>query len=376
LGNIFQEENFMSTLSTQQLNERIWAIIASDAQTIAWFVMNYSYEVEKVLFWTQDKAQRLEISQLCLWHALSYQNDRRFCLSDSLRRFARTVHPANMNKSDLAMDFDQIPEEVKKLSQKVITEILTDSDKVEFIDIEFDGPQAALAHVASKILAKYEVVVKAEIVERGARLLPLDSFLVKFTLESDHNFKIWNCVDQPYKGRLRDSNLHTTPVYHPCYSGSKRHGLINGATDSYIQSKTIDNLYSPEEARTEAASGRIWGSTWGPMKHPFYAEGKTLSMDVDCFHILSAKGVEEIYNALTSALKLNGWFMEVSGGFNSPYEYALNVRNPNLEHRARGSEQNVIWEYRTLEREGKLEGSFVPPWFFKEKWLQMYPESL
>lgn len=366
----------MSTLSAQQLNERNWAIIGSDLQTIAWFVMNYRYEVEKVLFWTQDKAQRLEVSQLCLWHALTYQNDRCFYLSESLRRFARTVHPANIKASNRAMNFDQIPTEVKKLSQKAITEIVTDGNKVEFIDIQFDSPQAALAHVTSKILAKYGVAVKAEIVEHGGRLIPLDSFPVKFSLESDHIFKIWKCVDQPYEGRLRDSNLHITPVYHPCYSGAKRHGLINGSTDSYIQSKTIDYLYSPEEARTESASGRMLSSTWGPMKHPFYAEGKTLSMGVNCFHILSAKGVEEIYNALASALQLQGWFMEVSGGFNSPYEYALNVRNPNLEHEARGSEQNVVWEYRTLEKEGKLEGSFVPQWFFKEKWLQMYPESL
>lgn len=366
----------MSTLSTHHLSMRIWEIRDFDGLIIGCFVMNYRYEVEKVLFWTQDKAQRLEISQLCLWHALTYQNDRCFYLSESLRRFARTVHPANINESNRAMNFDQIPAEIKKLSQKAITEIVTDRNKVEFIDIQFDSPQAALAHVTSKILAKYGVVVKAEIVEHGGRLIPLDSFPVKFTLESDHIFKIWKCVDQPYEGRLRDSNLHTTPVYHPCYSGAKRHGLINGSTDSYIQSKTIDYLYSPEEARTESASGRMLSSTWGPMKHPFYAEGKTLSMGVNCFHILSAKGVEEIYNALASALQLQGWFMEVSGGFNSPYEYALHVRNPNLEHEARGSEQNVVWEYRTLEKEGKLEGSFVPQWFFKEKWLQMYPESL
>lgn len=366
----------MSTLSAQQLNERIWQVNDWDGQAIACFVMNYRYEVEKVLFWTQLKTQRLEISQLCLWHALTYQNDRFFYVSDSLRRFARTVHPMDISKSRLAMNFDQIPDEVKKLSQKAITEILTEGNKVEFIDIKFDSPQEALAHVASKILAKYEVIVKAEIMELGARILSLDSFMVKFTVENDHIFKIWNCVDQPYEGRLRDSNLHTTPVYHPCYSGAKRHGLINGDTDSYIQSKIINYLYSPEEARTEAASGGMISSTWRPMKHPFYAEGKTLSMDVDCFHILSVKGVEEIYNTLASALNLNGWFMEVSGGFKSPYEYAPNVRNPNLEHEARGSEQNVVWEYRTLEKEGKLKGSFVPPWFFKEKWLQMYPESL
>ena len=42
----------------------------------------------------------------------------------------------------------------------------------------------------------------------------------------------------------------------------------------------------------------------------------------------------------------------------------------------RGSEHSCVWEYRTLQREGRLAGAFVPAWFHRENWLGKYENAV
>ncbi len=53
-------------------------------------------------------------------------------------------------------------------------------------------------------------------------------------------------------------------------------------------------------------------------------------------------------------------------GIESPYPRA------NKTHSARGSENDVVWQYLTLQQEGLLEDATIPSWFLEEGWLEIY----
>ncbi len=362
--------NNMNDFIVQKVNKEMF-LIQEGENEVGILVMNHNHELKRILFNTDDLSKRLALSQLALWHCLSYQYETSFFVDQDLEKYVNRTN-RDMQKSDELVDFTKIPQEILERPQEEINMILRDSDKVQFIDLHFTDYEAVFKQIAVHMLMLFNVFIDVGVGESTS--LAFNSIPVRFTVKSGHNFKIWNCVDKPFEGRLSDSNLHITPSYHPFYSGATRYGLINGDTDSYINSEVVNYLHCPEEAKSSSSPHSGWHVTWKYVKHPFYGEGKNLSMDIDCFQILSLKGFEEVVNIVMAALQLNSLYLEVSGGFCSPYAYSPNIKNPYLEKSARGSEQDVVWEYRTLEKEGQLEKSFVPKWFFKEKWLEMYPE--
>jgi hypothetical protein len=108
-------------------------------------------------------------------------------------------------------------------------------------------------------------------------------------------------------------------------------------------------------------------------------------MMIDIVQILKEEGTDELLKILQAALELSDGYVGVSGGFNpplvSPHNLCvyLKVRSPypgayrqGSPHLARGSEGHCVWAYRVLKSEDQLIGAYIPDWFFKEGWLQLY----
>ncbi len=208
-----------------------------------------------------------------------------------------------------------------------------------------------------------------------------DNLRLEFTVDQPNRFVFWKNESQPsrdYEG------LHIVPGYHPVMNGWQEVGLVNGDTDAYIRGSAVRGIYCPSEAQT-GNDLQYKGSSWSHVNHPFRAEGQDMQLEVDTTKLRSAEGVDELVQALRASLGLDNRYVAISGGFRPPLESAHNrlVRTkrrspyPQADHSgrghlARGSEDHCVWAYRTLETEGALDKAFVPAWFKREGWLDIY----
>jgi len=99
---------------------------------------------------------------------------------------------------------------------------------------------------------------------------------------------------------------------------------------------------------------------------------------------LSEQGYQRLRDLLYAALNQGDSYVAVSGGFRSPYDHVGNVlRRKGIKSPAprfgaydyRGSEQDCVWEYQTLEAEGQLAGAIIPSWLKREGWLDIYKDE-
>ena len=199
-----------------------------------------------------------------------------------------------------------------------------------------------------------------------------DERKVRFRVGRANRFEFWNSVDVP-----KDPNgmwaLHVVPAYHPKVTGAKEYSLINGNTDCNIRGNTVRYVMSPRASRPREIESL--SCTWAHVRHPFVGVGRSVDRRV-CGHVVrTTAGVECLAAYRRAALRLDGRYIGVSGGFNPPLRYPSN--HCGIPYKStRGSEHSCVWEYRTLQREGHLAGAFVPPWFHRENWLGKYENAV
>lgn len=199
-----------------------------------------------------------------------------------------------------------------------------------------------------------------------------DERRVCFRVGRANRFEFWKSVDVP-----KDPNgmwaLHLVPAYHPSVKGAKEHGLINGCTDCNIRDTSVKYVMCPRASVVDGIKHR--SSTWSHVRHPFVAVGRTLDMRVSEHHVRTTAGVQALAAYLRAALRLDGRYIGIRGGFNPPLRYPSN--HCGIPYGStRGSEHDCVWEYRTLQREGHIAGAFVPPWFHRENWLGKYENAV
>ena len=200
-----------------------------------------------------------------------------------------------------------------------------------------------------------------------------DERRVRFRVGRANRFEFWKSVRKPSTPDDAAHALYVVPAYHPSVMGAKEYGLINGCTDSNIRDNTVHYVMCPRASMVGGVEYR--GSTWSHVKHPFAAVGRTLDMRVCEHNVRTTTGVAALAAYLRATLRLDARYIGVSGGFHAPLEHPSNyLRVPYTS--CRGSEQSCVWEYRTLQREGRLAGAFVPPWFHKENWLAKYENAV
>jgi hypothetical protein len=353
-------------MQTMKVGPRYW-VVEEEAIILAEFILDPWFQMDEVIYRTKDEQQRRRIRELVFTHAARYQKNRNMSLLGGMITRSVTNRDLTEADSDEQMSFDGIPKEVVECKDHQMDHCFN-SFPIHFTDGDFLNYVVVLDKVVDQIKSQYGIELKYAL---SSDTIRVTSVYVTFEVNNDYQFRVWKHVNKPSDGVNLDSNWrhHITPIYHPDFDGAKSVGLINGDTDSFIgrHEHGVDSVYSPLDARKNPE--RSFLSTWGQLNHPFYAEGKTLEMRISMIRTLSTSGYDLLLSVLSGALNVGKQYLEVSGGFRPPYPYP---QRPRGYSEVRGCEHMVMWEYVTLEKEGKLEGSLIPSWFMSERWLDEF----
>jgi hypothetical protein len=365
----------LKEINTPHVNltfDQEWSVTVNDA-VIGQINLDYQNQVETVTLFGRNPKHWRMVKELALSHAIQFVI-RRSPIKTEILALAPERELSEYTCDNL-MSFDKIPEAIKLLDDKTLDQYLRDFANV--VDCKFISIGEMLESLIKEVYDYCGVLIGIIDLKRT---FMADVVLTFYCGEPNHSFKIWkSCESSDWNG---DSRLHLTPPYHPVMLDKESYCLINGDTNAYIGGSNIGikNVYAPEEARTE---GSLFGS-WSSLNHPFYTESKTLSLEICPTISISEVGYEALLGFLLSALNYGKFYVSVSGGFRSPYDYPSNVLNrkkiksPTKIHgssNCRGSEHDCVWQYQTLEAEGQLAGALIPSWFHNEGWLTIYEDE-
>jgi len=365
-------------LMKDPFQKRVWHI-TSGKQVVADIYLDLWDQVEEVVVYEDGEQYLRQIKELAVWHASQFVKNRNFSIMGGLMGSEVRNNDLTTTDSDNLMDFDSISEEIRNAP---IEHIDSDLEQLARIVHAISMSYTDIVNRAIKIInERHGIEVSAEHRETNFS----DRVEIKFTADNAHEFTFWKCADNP-RSEYFDlkTELHIIPSYHPVLAGGEEVGMVNGDTDAFIRHSDhgLMSIKSPLESRTK--DGLIVG-TWFNLKHPFYARGKSFYIDLQTRGCLSQEGLDNIIMLIEAALNIDNKYIGISGGFQSPYDYSPNLlqrkgvrfADISIDGRkdTRGSEQDCIFEYVTLKAEGKLEGSYIPEWFFTEGWPELYGEE-
>jgi hypothetical protein len=339
-----------------RVTPRYWKVLDAANAPLAQFILDRHHQMSEVICRTSDLLVQRRIKELALNHALQYQRTRNIQLPG-----ARACNPGLSSVDSIhLMSFEAIPRELTEYNDARLNNDLA-RFPVRCTLAAFDNWIVAVNAAMTEIANSHGVVLDCMTARADH---PDTDMLAAFHIKSDHVFRVWKALSNA------SSVFYITPSYHPRLQNAHSVGLINSGTDSLIgeNDNGICRVTSPAQART---SPSVFG-TWQYLNHPYYAEGNNLGVQLSIIRILSQDGYDLLVRLLRGALNVNNLYLEVISGFFSPYAYPQKPQDKVV----RGTEHDVVWQYRTLEKEGKLEGSVIPDWFMGEKWLEVYPEEI
>ncbi|MDD5464206.1 MAG: hypothetical protein PHP62_03595, partial [Candidatus Moranbacteria bacterium] len=339
-------------LAVCQADEKQWSVL-SKGTVVAQVHMGYQLQADKVVLMDDSKFLQRCVKELALSHAIQFVMHRP-PMSAAIFNLIPELDLEEYTCENL-MSFEKIPASIIALSNEKLDAYL--SEFVTVVEGKFSSPEQMLTRLLMDIFEKKGVLVGV----RDAKWAQWqdDMIIAMFEIKSDHIFKVWTSSDSDRSSK--DWRFHFTPPYHPVMDKKKKSiCMINGDTDAYIRGSElgITYVYSPEEARAKKEG---FGTSWSYMKHPFYAEGKTLGVGFSSTLCMSKMGYDALYQLLIAALNMNDLYIEVNGGFNSPYDFAQNILNrkgikspagKHGSHEVRGSEEDCVWEHQVLNAEG------------------------
>ncbi|HEU0050714.1 MAG TPA: hypothetical protein VFQ60_01505 [Patescibacteria group bacterium] len=341
-------------------SDRVWSVI--DGRRIcARVYLDHLYQVDELVLFTKDFAERRKIKEVAASHVVQYCRKRRITRFGGLM-ISELRRPELSNKdSDLYMDPKQIPPEIKELSDQDLDRAI-----VEFVQItiaEYQILEEVLAWVRAEVKRGTRTSVEFESLNES-----ILGTLVKCT-SGGRPFRFWRWADKP-----QSEALYLVPRFHPYLAGKRAVIHMNGDTDAYIgkHDACIRSIQAPTDS--PQSSGSAFGSTYSRMQNPFFAQGKSFIFELSDHIYLSRAGADALKEMVLSALEHGDTYIEVIAGFDPPYTYPTNLK-PKVG-RVRGSEPACVWQYLVLKRDNALDGSFVPPWFLREGWLEIYREEV
>ena len=346
-------------------NERLWDVHGTKG-IIAKIFIDVFHQMDVLVFFASTEEEKKKVLELCCNHVYrfaKYRNKTPHMLPILSERFVLTKHEETTSMS--IMDFSAVDERFKKADEKALRGFLGafDIPVIDGIVFEFED---ALKKSVKDIIKSTKIKIKYELVRYNCLS---DALKIKFT--SKETFTFWKDSFK-YEKEYESIYIHLIPHYHPANQG-KTPLSLNGSTDAYIRGKAVQSICSPPECRTTA---RTLFSSWSHVNHPFFVTGKSFEMEISRTHFLSQEGMGEVTEILKAALGTTDKYVASIGGFNPPYRCPHNrlidIRHSGKRPNPRGSEAHCVWAYRTLEKEGQLENTYIPDWFFKEKWLEKY----
>lgn len=223
-------------------------------------------------------------------------------------------------------------------------------------------------------------------IEISGELLKQPSYyqVVRFTVSGGAAFRFWNSASRPSADDRDEHCYSLCPSYHPAFSGRKPEQMINGSNGCLCWRRPASGLVGvhPPSVALRPWKGTGLMADWGDAAHPFRAESSSIDIDVDAALFRSAKDADELERLLLLALdRVPEAYIAVSGGFRSSLRHPKTVLQekelmspyrPGGKPDVRGCENHCVFQHRFLEAEGTLARSFVPTWFGREGWLDIY----
>lgn len=359
-------------------NDSVWLAIGPNGAIGAEFHLDFRAQMARLLLLTPDPSEQRACKELAASHVSNYLIERRQSCFGGI--MINTVRGNGQTKadSDRYMSFAKVGLSIKQLSDEVLDAAL--KPHVEVMVAEFNNPVTAIATIVQDVERVTGRKIKVSGSPEHVGLYRHDCVYLVFSLEvGGGQFRFWNSVGsaEEYKGRS-PSSFYIIPGYHPEARAAHRVALINGDTDAVIQGdkSALGSVESPPESRT---TDEHFGTTWSHMKHPYYAAGSSIVLQVDLPKVTTKAGSDGLRSFLLAALEHDNMFVGVSGGWRADLEYSPNIIRRRMQNgltipykEVRGSEGDCVWQYRTLEQEGKLADAHVPEWFMKEGWLELY----
>lgn len=338
-------------------------IVTEGVRPVAVLMMDRVAQLDEVLLCPGIREkERLTIVRLAASHVMRYVVRRQ---TGDVLLLATYTGRADLGRSAELLQDGVVPDEVAALTEAQLTKKLRSMG----IDI-IVGEALTIGPAINAVLGDPKLKDVSFTVGENlyGSLHP-----VTFKVKGKQSFCGWHDVDQP--GGAMD--LYIIPSYHPCMvKGKEGARSVNGSTDALIRGEAVNAIHAPKGSH---ASNRSYGfGSWSHMKHPFYAEGKEIVLDISATKVLSAEGMAELKQVLFALLGVNSTYLRVIGGFNGPYSYpesvarSAGIRTSAWQGKVRGSEGYCVWAYEVLEKEGKLKGAHVPEWFTEEGWLEAY----
>ncbi len=260
--------------------------------------------------------------------------------------------------------------------KELVGEFYFTKESSRFIKNAYDEPQEVIAEIIKQVKEASGVSISIGMSEKET-ILERTLYTVSLENNSDVEFTFWKSDNWPDKES--SSDLHIVPDYHPSSpsQGRKSCGLlINGDTNALIRSTTISSVYSPKEARQQKDD---FGTSWGYLKHPCKAAGKSFQFTLRGFYHATKELVDDAVQLILSTLGAHptGEYVGISGGFRSSYDFPENIANRTgrqlpCKERPRGSEKHCMWTYDVLKEEGELEKAYIPDWFTNENWVEFF----
>lgn len=356
---------------------RQWTI-SRGARVVAEIYLDCWCQIDEVvLVESAPENDQVQVLRLATSHVLQFVKNRSVPMIGGI--LSAEYKNKNLTDADSCrlMDFACIPETVQAFDKKKMLEMLQYA-QVSVISALYDTAALAISAVMAQVgvpSLRCAVVPRLRIVNNEVGL--------RFTVAKPERFTFWASMSKP-RSESSSWNLYIIPSYHPVMNGKVGVGMINGATNACIRGSAIRFVFCPKAAKSNRHRTNIFTS-WDGVKHPFCAIGRSVEIGLSMTKVRSKEGAFELVNVLRAALGKDDTYIEVSGGFREPIVCAhnrligLNRRSPwpdadhsGRGHLDRGSEAYCVWAYHTLKEEGVLDTSYVPSWFYKEGWLEIY----
>lgn len=357
---------------------RVWTIF-QDGVPIAEIHLDYLDQVrEVVLYADASEAVRLEVLRLAASHVRQYVKNRAVGVMGGIIIGEYRNNDLTSYDSQRLMNFAAIPPEIWELDHETITKGLSEL-RIDVVTTVHETHEDALKAVCDLVGVDINYVFMPQ------QSIFDNRILAQFLVKDPQKFTFWKSESVPSDSGW---NLHIVPHYHPVMNGQKSVGMVNGATDAYIHNTAVKSIYCPDEARANLDQPS-YGGSWNHVRHPFYAVGHSVTLEVITTKLRSAEGIQELMQLLRASLGMDEHYVEVSGGFGPPLKCPHNrlleigQKSPWPEadyirragNVARGSEAHCVWAYRTLQEEGVLKQAHIPSWFFEEDWLGVYKDA-
>lgn len=335
-------------------------MVERDGTLLARIFMDYLRQVQTLVLFTADPVERRKLKELFVSHAHRYIRHRtRSVLGGLLSRDERNLRLTDEH-SDAMMIDGLVSNVIHKASDKDLDNSFV--YPVSFVIGAFNALGDTLDHVVREVVRRTGVKVTVT----TSPAFSSDLIKIRFTASEDA-FAFWNwaCFAEGNAEKM----LYIVPAYHPKRLGHRSVGSTNEDTCAFLRGKAVRKAHPPKTVTSENQTDRLPAA----IPHPFVTRGSSFDIELSRPHGLSAEGVDELIELVLGALGFDGRYVSVIGSGRPPYPHPSGLRDDNS---VRGSEHICVWQYRTLQAEGKLEGAIIPPWFFREDWLGKYPEVL